>query len=93
MPNRGVGTKDTDVTGKPPLCLQIFCYIQRYYITNYHSLSIVFKSPYLDRARLRRQWPASPLREVQNKYDGAMKVRLRVIVVIGGNRRKSYPEL
>jgi hypothetical protein len=77
---------------------QQFGYIQRYSITKYHSLLIVFES-IVSTARgsgasrllainvrasyaavmfccsSPRSWPASPGREVQNKYDAEVKVR------------------
>ena len=55
-PNRG-GTNDTDVTKELPLRSHLFGYIQRYSITKYHSLLIVFES-IVSTARLRREPPA-----------------------------------
>jgi hypothetical protein len=40
----GAGTNDTNVTKELPLRSQLFGYIQRYSITKYHSLLIVFES-------------------------------------------------
>jgi hypothetical protein len=53
LTNRGAGTDASDETGEPPLCLHLFSYIQRNYITKYHLLSIVLESHQLNRVRLR----------------------------------------